>query len=204
MKTRTPATRILARTAVVALLAVSAAFFAGCGKKDEGGDSADKKEAVEKGKEDFQKGLEACKEKKFDDAVNSFEKAVKAGNTDAMILLGNCYYTEKGVEEDKVKAKELIKKAADAGNVKAKFFVLLLDAEDGKIEIGEAFEKMKKLDAELLKLAEANDPLAQVTYISFCQLRVDMEGSPEAKAKASEDLDKWYEKAKETGADKLL
>ena len=201
------AARIFARTAVVALVAISAAFFAGCGKMNDAGDkreAGDKKEAADNGKEDLRKGLEAVKEKKLDEAFKYFEKAANNGNTDAMICLAFCDYEGKSVA-DKAKAKELIKKAADAGNVKAKFYVLYFDANvDRKMKKEEAFEEMKKLDAELLKLAEANDPLAQVTYIEFCKLRVEMEESPEAKAKATEDLEKWMRKAEETGADKIF
>ena len=204
MKKMNLATRIFARTAVVALLAVSAAFFAGCGKKDEGGDSADKKEAVEKGKEDFQKGLEALKAEKFDEAFKHFEKSANDGNTNAMVCLAICYDGGKGVEEDKEKSKELTKKAADAGNVMAKYAIIVDEVDHEKIEEDEFFKKLKDLDAKILKLAEANDPLAQFCYAMLCDMKAQMEKTPEAKAKAVEDAEKWMRKVEGSGIDKLL
>ena len=198
------ATRIFARTAVVALLAVSAAFFAGCGKKDEGGNSADKKEAAEKGKEDLQKGLESLKAGKAEDAVKSFEKAANDGNSTAMVYLSLCYDTGKGVEENEEESKKLVKKSADAGNVMGKFAAVMNEVQDQKIKPDEAFKKLKELDADLLKLAEANDPLAQSLYLILSSMKSQMEETPEAKLKAAEDVKKWSEKIKESGADKLF
>ena len=112
MKTRTPAIRILVRTAVVALVAVSTAFFASCSKKDEG--AAKKEEAAK----ELKAAKDAIKDKKFDDAAKSLQSASDKDDSEATLLLAFCYGEGKGVEKDEKKADELLKKAADAGNVR--------------------------------------------------------------------------------------
>lgn len=62
------------------------------------------------------------------DAVTYYQKAVEAGNTDAMLGLASLYQTGRGVKKDPAKAIELLQKAAKAGSGLAMF------------RLGEAFE----------------------------------------------------------------
>ena len=50
-------------------------------------------------------------------AVELFEKAAAQGNTDAILLLANCYANGEGVKPNYNKAMELCKQAASQGNV---------------------------------------------------------------------------------------
>lgn len=296
MKTRTLVADFLARTAIIALVAVTAAFFAGCGEKDADDDddddrktekkiadeddddedddggkperksvsrddddeeesksesrtatsrkkvSSDKKKKtdmtedeaeaiVSSGKKskkdlfgggktkktagkkkdastpgaDLQKGMDAYKEKNYDDAVKSFKKAADAGDTDAKLLLAGCYGNGNGIEKDEEKALALIREAAaDDGNIKAKFMVVALDIAQGDIDEEEAFGKLLKMDTGLRKLAEADDPIAIFLYVQLCSLKAMTAESSDERKEANEDLRKWTKKLEESGADKLF
>ena len=184
------ATRIFARTAVVALVAVSAAFFAGCKDKE-----AVKKEEAAK---ELKAAKDALKEKKFEDAVKSLQSASDKDESEATLLLAFCYGEGKGVEKDEDKAKDLVKKAADAGNVKAKFLSLMEELDHSEKEPDEAAKKqLKDLNAELKKLAEAGDADAMALYALSLGATLD---SLEDLAKVMEEAQKWADKAKENGS----
>lgn len=199
-------TRILARTAVVALVAASAAFFAGCGKKED--DAAKKEEAAKKEaaarKEEAAKELKAAKdaikEKKFEDAAKSLQSASDKDDSEATLMLAFLYGAGKGVEKDEDKATALLKKSADAGNVKAKFLSAMKEIEDSGKEPDEAARKqLGDIGAELKPLAEAGDGDAQALYALSLLSQLDP-SKPEELKKIVEEVQMWSEKAQENGS----
>jgi TPR repeat protein len=58
---------------------------------------------------------------RFDDAVREFRAAAGEGSTDAMVWLGVCYKSGRGVPEDENAAVKWFKQAANNGNAKAMF-----------------------------------------------------------------------------------
>lgn len=175
------APRLLVRAAVVALLAVSAAFLAGCGGKSG------------KGENDFRAGMEAYGADRYEEAVRCFEKAAAAGHAEAMFKLALCYGKGNGVEKDEEKAFRYLDRSAEAGNAKAKFLTVTKDADDNLISRDEALKRFNELDAGLLKLAEADDPEAQTLYALLCLLQ----------GKSDEARD-WAKKAEANGGKDLF
>ena len=58
-----------------------------------------------------------------DGAVELLEERVKAGDTDAMWMLGVCYEFGMGTEQDIRRAKDLFQRSSDGGNEIGRFFV---------------------------------------------------------------------------------
>ena len=191
------ATRILARTAAIALVAVSAAFFAGCKDKE----AAKKEEAAAKKEEaakDLKAAKDAIKEKKFEDAAKSLQSASDKDDSEATLMLAFLYGAGKGVEKDEEKATALLKKSADVGNVKAKFLSTMKEINDSGEEPDEAAKKqLKDMNAELKKLAEAGDADAMALYALSLVTTLD---SVEDLGKVMEEAQKWTDKAKENGS----
>ena len=186
-------TRILARTAVVALVAVSAAFFAGCKDKE-----AVKKEEAAK---ELQAAKDAIKEKKFDDAAKNLQSASDKDDSEATLMLAFLYGAGKGVEKDEDKATALLKKAADAGNVKAKFLSVMKEIDDsGKDPDEEAKKQLSDLNAELKKLAEAGDADGMALYALSLVTTLGPSSTPEEIGKTLEEVKTWSDKAQESGS----
>jgi TPR repeat protein len=178
MKTMNRTRRLLAYPSVIALIIVSTAFLAGCGKQD---------------KNDFQTGLDAFKANQYEKAVKCFEKAADAGHAEAMFRLAQCYGKGNGVEKDEEKAFNFLKRSADAGNAKAKFMTVSKDADENVISRDEALKRLNELDADLLKLSNADDAEAQILYAMLCL----MQGK-------RDEAKNWAEKAKANGGEEMF
>ena len=198
MKTRTPATRILSRITIIALVAVSAAFFAGCGKKAEG-DKGETK-AADKGEKELKAAQDAIKAQKFEDAAKSFQAAADKGNSDAMFQLSLLYWKGKGVNESDEKAEAFMQKSADAGNVKAKALLAFKQIDDEKISKEDAMKQIKALEPELLKLAKADDGDAQALCALFCIAKIEDVESAEEMSEIMKEAQGWIEKARKNGS----
>ena len=172
--TVTNATRLIARAAVLAAVAFSAALLVGCGNSPE---------------KDFQKGKDAQEKGRYDEAVKYYEKAADKDHDEAMFQLGMLYYGGKGVEEDQELGTIYLEGAAEAGNAKAQFFVLTLDPAFQFMSDEQAKIKMKPIEEGLLKLAEAGDTEAMALYGSICLTYGDL-AEAQKWAKKVEELDK--------------
>lgn len=136
----------------------------------------------------YQKGLYAYRTGNYESAVAEFQDAADKGHPEAMFKLALCYNDGNGVGKDKDKALDYLRKSADAGNVKARFMVISKDADDNKISREDVLKQFREMDAEMLKLAEANDPDAQNIYAMLCLLQ-----GKRAEAKS------WKEKSEANG-----
>jgi len=94
MKTRTLAANLLARTAIIALVAVTAAFFAGCGEKEVEDDDDDEKKTEKK-------SASRDDDDEFDDE-DEYDSKAKDAKTQKKLSTGKKKKTE--VTEDEAKA----------------------------------------------------------------------------------------------------
>jgi len=69
--------------------------------------------------------LSAIQEKQ--EKITSLDQRAKAGDIDAMVMLGSMYLNGEGVPKNKTLASPYIKKAAQAGNAKAQWYMTWLD-----------------------------------------------------------------------------
>ena len=61
-------------------------------------------------------GVEAFQRGKYEEALKHLEPAAKAGDAEALYVLGQMYGSGRGVKKDEKKAAEFFMKAADLGN----------------------------------------------------------------------------------------
>ena len=288
MKTRTLAANLLARTAIVALVAITAAFFAGCGEKaadddddddrktekkiddeddddeDDGIDAGEESESggrtatsrkklsigkknpdltkdeaersvpsgkkskkdlslgkgsKQSGKSDekpagnktsskelkaakeLQAARVAIKEKKFGDAAKNLQSASNKGDSEATLILAFLYGAGKGVEKDEDRATTLLEKAADSGNVKAKFLSVMKEIDDsGEDPDEDAKKQLKNLSADLKKLAEAGDADGMALYALSLVTTLDPSSTSEELGEVIKEVQKWSDKARENGS----
>lgn len=66
-----------------------------------------------------QKGVQAFQRGKYETALKHLEPAAKAGEADAMYVLGQMYASGRGVKKDEKRAADYFKKAAELGNAGA-------------------------------------------------------------------------------------
>ncbi len=73
-------------------------------------------------------GIGPCASITDDDCVKKLNGLVRKGHALAQYFLGNCYFSGKGVAEDKLEAVKWYKKATERGNINAKAALSLLKA----------------------------------------------------------------------------
>ena len=66
-----------------------------------------------------QKGIQAFQRGKYDTALKHLEPAAKAGEADAIYILGQMYASGRGVKKDDKRAADYFKEAAELGNANA-------------------------------------------------------------------------------------
>lgn len=177
MKKKSLVVRLISCNLILAAFAVSA-LLVGCGKKDGP-------------KEFYKKAQDARAAGNFKEAVEYFDKAVMTSGdlpdkdyAEALFQLGSLHLEGKGVEKDADEALDLFKDAAEEGNPKAKCMVFILDPQTQFRGDSENFAVIKTFEADLKKLAEANDDEAQVLYGTICAMKGD-----------NAEAMKWMEKA---------
>jgi len=144
-------------------------------KKDSSADSAEKT---------FQDGLAAYKRKRYSEAVKNFRVAAEKGHDEAMWKLAVCYLGGNGVRESEAEGIEYLEMAADAGNAKAKFMLLMRDVEEKDLDESTFSKRVKKIAPDLLAAAEADDPEAQALCALMCMTIGDLDGAQKWAAKA--------------------
>lgn len=174
MKKKSLVVRLISCNLILAAFVVSA-LLAGCGKGPE---------------KSFKKGQKAYAAGNFEEAAKYLDEAVYKGKLpddkwgEAMFLLGSLYLDGKGIEKDADEALDLFKDAAEVGNPKAKCMVFILDPQTQFRSDSQNFAVIKTFEADLKKLAEANDNDAQVLYGMICAMKGD-----------NAEAMKWMEKA---------
>lgn len=208
MKTRTFASRVSSRAAVIALLAASAAFLAGCGKiKDkvvDGGNAVGK--AIEKvkidddpdGEKEYRKGEAYLEDRDFMNAAICFANAGEKNHGEALFKLALCYINGKGVPEDEAKGFELYRKSGEAGNVKGKFAIVADDLQKHRISNETALRRLLVLEDEMRVLAESGDHEAEGMYGILIYLKITEADSFEEMMMLSAESERWIEKAQKS------
>ena len=160
------------RTASVALLALllTAGVFTGCGDKD-----ADKT-----AEELYYEGKIADEKHDYEKAREYYMKAIGKGDAKAMYQMGKWYWLgHEGVEKDRVKAMDLLKRSAEKDNKDAR-------------DLYEALLEEERRFNEVLPHAEAGLVSAQV-FIGTCYKNgFGVEAN-------LDEAKKWYEKAAAQG-----
>ena len=74
--------------------------------------------AAEQGEPDAQwnVGMDYYTNKDYNEAFKWFDKSAAQGYSDGQLFLGMCYFLGQGVEQDKVRGYDLVRKAAEQGN----------------------------------------------------------------------------------------
>jgi len=170
MKKKSLVVRLISCNLILAAFAVSA-LLVGCGK-----DSPEKL---------FKKGQKAYAAGNYVEAEKYFDKASMAGHAEAEFQLGSLYLEGKeGIEKDADLAFACFEAAAEMGNPKGKCMVFILDPQTQFRSDSQNFAVIKTFEADLKKLAEANDDEAQVLYGTICAMKGD-----------NAEAMKWMEKA---------
>ena len=183
MKTRFFAARILARTTIVALFAVFAAFFAGCGDQKQDGDRnkkdddtekdlGERKDAIDKSDQELSIGInyivmsqeyaesELDRERQLNKGLEYLRKSAEHDNMDAMFFVA-VYYWEK--EEDEEMALKWARKAGDKGHKDAKDLIRKIKSGKGNSRAAdkkyytEAVEEDKSAAMDARKIADYAD-----------------------------------------------
>jgi TPR repeat protein len=171
------ALRVFTWTVVFVGIMAAGAFLSACGSIESS----------------YQRGLEAYRTGNYESAVTEFQPAAEKGHPEALYKLALCYYNGKGVGMDKDKAFDCLRQSAAKGNVKARFAVVSKDADDNIISRDDVLNQFREMDAEMLELAEADDPEAQIIYAMFCLMQGKRD---EAKI--------WAEKSEVNGGKEML
>lgn len=108
----------------------------------------------------LERGIFADKSGSFGGAVRYYERAIRLGNSDAMIRLGGLYERGQGVKADDSKALELYLRAAKAGNTQALLQAAIYFDENKNVD------KAKEIFSAAEKAGDAEAALA-LGYIYF-------------------------------------
>jgi uncharacterized protein len=103
----------------------------------------------------YQLGRAYAANRQFSEAIGAYRKAADKGSTSAMVELGVLLATGSGVPEDKVQARKLFERAAEAGNPRGVTNLAALS------DTGAASSDPAKARALLSKAAETNSAEAQ-------------------------------------------
>lgn len=76
--------------------------------------------------DEYQKGLIAYNDARYEQAIQYFERSAEQGNTKAQYLLGTMYRVGIGVEPDEYKGFDWCERAAKEGHLEAQFQVGLM------------------------------------------------------------------------------
>lgn len=148
------------------------------------------KASADRGAKALQEGLAAYKRRKYADAVKSFREAADAGSDEAMFKLAVCYLDGKGVRVNEGRGLDYLEMAADAGNAKASFLLLMHGMDESYMDDRTIEKKIRKVAPDLLKAAESGDPEAQALAALMCMTIGDIAGAQ-----------KWTIEAEENGFD---
>ena len=176
MKKKSLVVRLISCNLILAAFVVSA-LLVGCGK-----DSPEK--LFKKGQKAYAAGNYVEAEKYLDKAMGAPGDFPEEKWAEAMYIYGSLYLDGKGVEKDEDYALGYFKDAAEAGNPKAKCMVFILDPQTQFRSDSQNFAVIKTFEADLKKLAEADDNDAQVLYGTICAMKGD-----------NAEAMKWMEKA---------
>lgn len=120
------------------------------------------------------KGRAELKAGRLAEARADFEKAVAAGNLDALVDLGELYEKGIGVAVDQARARDLYEKSAKAGNTDGEYRLGMMKARDSEAAVRADAQQMAEARAiadgarpsaaELQRQAEAGVPAAQLAY----------------------------------------
>lgn len=149
-----------------------------------------KKSSAADAEKAFRDGMTAFGKRKYADAVKNFREAADNGHAEAMFKLAVCYLDGKGVRESEIAGVEYLEMAADAGNAKAAFLLLMRDVEERDMDENTFRKKAKKIAPDLLAAAEDDDVEAQALCALLCMTLGDIEGAQ-----------KWASKAEANGFD---
>lgn len=69
----------------------------------------------------YRKGKISFDEHRYEDAVNSFQKAAEFGYSEAQLMLGMCYFNGDGIKRDYDEAVKWFRRAAEQNNLQAQF-----------------------------------------------------------------------------------
>ena len=162
------------------------------GKTTSKSDAAPAKKASksEAGAKALQDGLAAYKKRRYSEAVKCFKQAAEEGDPEAMFKLAICHLDGKGVGINESRGLEYLEKAADAGNAKAEFLLLMHDMDEQYMDDRTIEKKIRKAAPGLLKAAESGDAEAQALCALMCMTVGDIEGAQ-----------RWTIEAEENGFD---
>lgn len=142
--------------------------------------------------DELQSGLDALNNEDYALALEVLQPLSDAGNADAQYALGSMYGQGKGVERDRARSFELIKKSADQGNLDAMEryvagYAFMPGADD--TEVDAVFEQALKLYTQE---SEKGNTKAMVKMGGMFEMGFGVEES-------QDEAIAWYKKAAELG-----
>ena len=142
--------------------------------------------------DELQSGLDALDNQDYALALEILQPLSDAGNADAQYALGSMYGTGKGVERDRARSFELIKKSADQGNLDAMEryvagFAFMPGADDAEVDA--VIEQGLKLYTQE---ADKGNTKAMVKLGGMHEMGFGFEES-------QDEAIAWYKKAAELG-----